>query len=461
MSLKNKLLYRSSLLFFFTMSFVIIGSYLLFQRSTENSYKNKLRTIAELSGHFYLEKDELNTVTHKRIEQEFQKISNESVRLYKANSKSIYVDDSLTFTFSDQIFARTKKDGSLHFKRGKREFLSLFYQDNEGDFIIIVSGEDLDGAKQLDLLKKMLLFFGIMGLILHYVLTKLLAKRTFLPFTNLVSQVNSIKGNDWNARLDYPSKKNDEIKSLVNEFNYLLERIESSIMIQRNFLKNASHEIKTPLAIIIGDIEVALNNPRSNEEYRDLLYSLKNEGLHLKSLIEGLIALSNVEITSNKLIQEIRIDEVIWNILDKKKIEYPMRKVIPDFKDSVNNREELLIVKGNKDLLFIAISNIVDNALKFSGESPVKISIDIKDNQLCISIYDRGCGIPENETETIFELFYRSASTESIPGHGIGLYLTKQILTLYHIGITVVSEPAAGTTFSLFFPGAGTTEDKD
>ena len=75
----------------------------------------------------------------------------------------------------------------------------------------------------------------------------------------------------------------DEIKEFVTTFNYLLERLESGIMIQNNFLKNASHELKTPLTIIIGDIDVSLQQPRTNEQYEEILKSLQKDTLHLKA----------------------------------------------------------------------------------------------------------------------------------------------------------------------------------
>lgn len=451
MSLRKKLTYRSTLLFFGTMAFIVLGTYLLFQYSTEQAYRTKLLGIANLAASFYLEKDEVNDVTHQKTERKFKRISNELIQIYHADTKAVYIDNSLQLENLDYILTQTIKNGIFAFKEENRQLLGLFYKDNEGDFVILVSGEDLQGRKQIILLIQMLVLFGLLGTIMHFFLTKILAQKTFKPFNDLIRQVNSIKGDDFDKRLEYPDE-DDEINQLINEFNYLLRRIESSFMIQKNFLRNASHEIKTPLAIIIGDIEVALSKDRSIEEYKNLLQALRMSSLHLKSILEGLITLSNLETTSNKLIQDVRIDEIIWSILDKKKIEYPDRKVIINFKTGIDTQEDLLEIKGNRDLLFVAINNIIDNALKFSADKPVELIIDTLSDNLKISIIDHGGGIEKEEIEKIFDLFYRSKKTSHIPGHGIGLYLTKQILNRHNIEIQISSTKPGGTTMHLIFP---------
>src|SRR5690606_7171064 len=177
-----------------------------------------------------------------------------------------------------------------------RQAASLFYKDNQGDFIIVASGVDQTGKQQLGALRWMLLAFCLLGLIFHYFLTSILANKTFRPFSKIIRKVNEIKPQDLSVRLEVPPGKPDEMKNLITTFNYFLERLEKSMMIQRDFLKNASHELKTPLAVLIGEIEVALHQPRTNEQYKEFLDSIKKDGLHLKSIIEGLLTLSSLEI---------------------------------------------------------------------------------------------------------------------------------------------------------------------
>jgi len=243
----------------------------------------------------------------------------------------------------------------------------------------------------------------------------------------------------------------DEIKELVTTFNYLLERLENGIMIQNNFLKNASHELKTPLTIIIGDLDVSLQQPRTNAQYEEILKSLRKDALHLKATLEGLLVLSGLELSEPQQMETIRIDEILWNMLEKKAIEYPESKVSFNL-NAIADQEDLLSVYANKHMLFIALYNIVDNAIKFSSPAPVAIFALSNENKLVIKITDQGPGISDTDKESIFDLFFRSDNTRHIQGQGLGLFITMQILKLHNINLIVDSELGKGTSFSLVFP---------
>nr|WP_233164733.1 HAMP domain-containing sensor histidine kinase [Pedobacter sp. ASV28] len=221
--------------------------------------------------------------------------------------------------------------------------------------------------------------------------------------------------------------------------------------IQQHFLKHVSHELKTPLTVLIGDIEIALHQDRSNLKYKEILASLKNEALHLKSILDSLLMLSSLEIPENQQMKQLRVDEVLWDILDKKKIEYPETMVSIVFK-SVEDLQQLLLVKGNRDLLFVAFSNLIDNAIKFSNSAPITVTAESVSQKLVISVIDKGIGMSPNEQVNIFKLFYRNSTHMNIGGHGIGLYLTKQILDMHHVDLHLDSVPGHGTTFKLSFP---------
>ncbi|MFD1630522.1 sensor histidine kinase [Pseudopedobacter beijingensis] len=451
MGIRQKLSLRSTFIFAITLSFVVFGTYLLFKYHTEQMYNRRLFERARIAAYFYLEKDEMNEGLYTNIEEQFRRISKESIRLYHASDKKIYVDDTLSFSVPDAILDKVASLGAYNTRIDGRQVVCLFYKDNQGDFIVVASGVDETAEQQLVALRWMLLIFCVLGLIIHYFLTSILANRTFKPFSKIITKVNAIKPEDLSVRLDVPEGNPDEIKNLITTFNYFLERLDRSMMIQRNFLKNASHELKTPLAVLIGEIEIALNQPRSNEEYRDFLLSMKRDGLHLKSIIEGLLTLSSLEMPTQHQMNKIMIDEILWEVLDKKQIEYKDLKVSVDLKD-VAESQELLVIHGNKDLLFVAINNIIDNAIKFSYPEPIKINAEVADGKLVLKIIDQGPGIEEKEQEKIFELFYRSKPNNHVKGYGIGLYLTKQILDLHHIDIAIESKRESGTEVSITFP---------
>lgn len=455
MNLKNKLAGNSTLLFAFIVGLLMAGSFLLFRSHMKDLYFDNLEDHAMTTALFYFEKDEikeLNNARYKQIELQYKRINNEAIRVYDAKIKKLFVKDNIDITLSDQYLDEITKNKILHFTIKNRQFVGLFYKDNQGDFIIVVSGIDHAGNRQLEILGFMFILFYLAGIPLNYLLGTFLARQTFRPFEEVIAKVNTITTENLHSRLEIPQTNGkDEIKELVTTFNYLLERLESGIMIQNNFLKNASHELKTPLTIIIGDIDVSLQQPRTNEQYEEILKSLRKDTLHLKATLDGLLVLSGLELSEPQQMETIRIDEILWNVLEKKAIEYPESKVSVNL-NAIADHEDLLSVYANKHMLFIALYNVLDNAIKFSSPAPVDVFALSNQGKLVIKIADQGPGISDEDKQSIFDLFFRSDNTRHIQGQGLGLYITMQILKLHNINLIVDSELEKGTSFSLVFP---------
>ncbi len=455
MNLKSKLARNSTLLFAFILGLVLIGSFLLFKSHRKDLYYEKLEDNALITAFFYFEKDEIrkiDSVSYKDIETQFNKIANQSIRIYNAKTKKLYLRDDVPVVLSDRELKAISRDQILHFTIDERQFSGLYYKDNQGDFIIVVSGIDDVGNRQLEMLAIVFFTFYLAGIALNYLLGRFLARQTFRPFADVISKVNTITTENLHSRLEMPTASGkDEIKELITTFNYLLERLENGVAIQRNFLKNASHELKTPLTFIIGDIDVSLQHPRTNEQYEEVLKSLRRDTFHLKSTLDGLLILSGLELSEPDQMDTVRIDEILWNILEKKNIEYPEVKVALNL-DAVANNEDLLSVNANRHMLFIALYNIIDNAIKFSFPLQVNVVAYEEQGKLLLKIIDQGSGIEEKDIESIFDLFFRSDRTRHIQGQGLGLFITMQILKRHNIGLTVDSELEKGTVFSLLFP---------
>lgn len=455
MNLKNKLAVNSTLLFAFIVGLLMAGSFLLFRSHMKDLYFDNLEDHAMTTALFYFEKDEIkeiNSERYRQIEIQYNRINNESIRVYDARTKKLYLNDNIDISLSNQYLNAITKNKIVPFTINDRQFVGLFYKDNQGDFIIVVSGIDRAGNRQLEILGFMFILFYLAGIPLNYLLGTFLAKQTFRPFEEVIAKVNTITTENLHSRLEVPqTKSKDEIKELVTTFNYLLERLESGIMIQNNFLKNASHELKTPLTIIIGDLDVSLQQPRTNEQYEEILKSLRKDALHLKATLEGLLVLSGLELSEPQQMENVRIDEILWNVLEKKAIEYPESKVAVNL-NAIADHEDLLSVYANKHMLFIALYNILDNAIKFSSPAQVVIFAFSNEYKLVIKITDQGPGISDSDKDSIFDLFFRSDTTRHIQGQGLGLFITMQILKLHHINLIVDSELGKGTSFSLVFP---------
>ncbi|MEH6305062.1 HAMP domain-containing sensor histidine kinase [Olivibacter sp. CPCC 100613] len=451
MTLRLKLAWNSTLIVTIILGITFTGTFLLFKQHVRHSFFQQLQSRAFTAAFFHLEKDELNAQKYELIEQRYREIHRESIRFFNKENRMVFEYDTLRYEVPSDVLDRIRRRNVLYFTDHERQFTGIFYRDNEGDYVVVASDIDTAGLAQLDKLKRYLLISLLLGVCLSFLLTQLLAKQTFRPFSQLIRDVNSISAKNLHARLAVTTKEKDELTALTEAFNLFLVRLEKGVDSQRNFLKHASHELKTPLAAIISNLEITLSRPRTEKEYQEQMHSLHIDALHIKSILEGLLTLSGLEASSNISFAPLRVDELLWDLLEKTSITNPQALIQIDLQQ-IEQKPHLLEAKGNRDLLMISLGNLIDNALKFSDNQPVSVLLTAHENRLRLIIKDKGTGIEPSELTQIFTLFYRSPKKQSIPGHGIGLHLSKQILDLHHIEISVRSVLGDYTEFTLLFP---------
>ena len=232
----------------------------------------------------------------------------------------------------------------------------------------------------------------------------------------------------------------------------MLERLESSFALQKDFIANASHELRTPLTSINGQLEVLMMKERSTAEYKSALNSVLED---IKSLIDLsnrllLIARTSAEnpVNFNK---KIRIDEIVWQVKDELKRYNKDCRIAISIDDSLTDSDHMLIT-GDEFLLKTAVSNIIDNACKYSSDHSVDIRLERFERGIRVLFRDRGIGIPDEDIKKIFEPFYRGSNSGAIHGSGIGLPLVSQIIKIHNGKINLKSKKGEGTTVSILFP---------
>lgn len=244
---------------------------------------------------------------------------------------------------------------------------------------------------------------------------------------------------------------NDEIGQLTSTFNKMLERLESSFNTQKRFVSNASHELRNPLTAINGQIDVALMKDREKDEYKKTLQLVSKDIKNLRTLTNNLLELANNDETFIQHFEEIRIDEILWNIRDEMVKQKPDIIILVNYEKPTDS-EKYLICKGDEKLLKTAFMNIIDNACKFSNDKSVEIKITPEKTNIILFFSDKGIGIPETYLKHVFEPFYRGSNTTGIPGNGIGLSLVQKIIKLHSGKIFIRSKLNEGTTVELVLP---------
>ncbi len=220
---------------------------------------------------------------------------------------------------------------------------------------------------------------------------------------------------------------------------------------QQTFVINASHELRTPITSIIGEIEISMHKQRSNSEYEQILQSVLHDAVRLKETVTSLLDLAHADMNyTHPEFKPVAIDELIWELSDywNHKIGKGLFVVnvlhLPDDHDN-------LLIAANKQLLTIAFNNIISNAFKFSANKRVDCNLYADDRSITITITDLGVGIPTDEIEKVFGSFYRATNINEFIVNGVGLYVTNKIITLFDGTIHISSVPGQGTAIVISF----------
>lgn len=272
--------------------------------------------------------------------------------------------------------------------------------------------------------------------------------KSFKPIQELLENLKKIQINSLSKRLERTNNK-DEIDLLNKEINNLLSRLEISFEKVSQFSSNASHELKTPLTIIRGEIELALRKDRTKVEYKETLENCQDEVLLIQQTVDHLLFLAKSKDYLETNIEELYLDELSLDCIKELRSYAKLKKVHLDTKI-----QEAISFEGNKELLKIAIKNIIKNAIAFSFENrTVKISNYSDKDFNIISVEDTGIGIKEEEQEKVFEEFYRTdkSRNKDSGGTGLGLAICKKILLMHNGEIELKSSENIGTTISLKF----------
>lgn len=295
----------------------------------------------------------------------------------------------------------------------------------------------------LSFIVPIILIFSIIG-------GNFLIYKSFAPIQKVLEELKDINASDLSRRLKR-SNNQDEINLLITEINNLLIRLESSFERISQFSADASHELKTPLTIIKGEIEIALRKDRSEDEYKQTLKTSLDEVIVIEQSINDLLFLAKNEkdLIKNNMEEILYFDEIIDESINEVKNFAKLHQIEIKF-ELIDTIE----FKGYSNLLKIAIKNILKNAIQFShANSIIVIKSYKKDEFFNISIQDFGIGIEENEQEKIFEKFYRTdkSRNKNSGGTGLGMSIVKKIIDIHKGLITISSKPDIGTLITISF----------
>jgi signal transduction histidine kinase len=349
------------------------------------------------------------------------------------------------------FFQKVFDERYAEFKRDEYYYTGLLYNDAKGDFIVLLSARDLYGLGKLKNLRNILIVTFFVSIVFISILGQYYAKQVLSPISRIIKKVNSIRVENLVLRLDGVDGK-DELAELSRTFNNMLDRLQISFDLQSNFINNASHELRNPLAAILGHTEITLNRNRTIEEYRSSLKNIELEASRLDTLVNGLLQLAKTDFdTKGLMIDVVRMDQIIIEIKENLDVAIPKNRIKIDF-DQLPEDEHALTLTGSETLIKVALGNILENACKFSDNKNVSLKLLTDSGHILLIITDEGVGIPPDELSNIFEPFYRGSNVRNLEGFGFGLPLAYRIIKLHSGDIRVTSQIDKGTIVKIKLP---------
>ena len=447
MKVQTRLSIYSSIVFGIIFAVISGLLYGVYYGSTKKALNNNLVKTSQIIALFYLEEDELNKEDFAKVRKQFDDlVSNTYYQVYNENDSVSY--GSNLVVIAPEMLNKIRKEESLSFSSDNFFCHGIYYEDNQGNFVVVAREKKDEIGNQLSSLLWILIAGFVVGMLAIIFLSKWIANIAYRPFRLVIKQVKNISTNNLNVHIKLPNTK-DELQDLITTFNELLEKIADTFVIQKNFVKYVSHEFKTPLAAIQGNLEVFSIKDRKPEEYRQLSQKLIREINQLEDILNTLTIISDLR-NSSDITTQVRIDELIWEIVPRVTGNYSNSKINVTL-EITPEEEHLLFVTKDRTQLLMALFNIIENAVKYSVDKTVNINIYKKSDRLHVSIIDKGIGIPSDQLENISKPFFRADNTNQIQGSGIGLSIALRILEKNNIEYKIKSEINIGTEIILSF----------
>jgi heavy metal sensor kinase len=277
----------------------------------------------------------------------------------------------------------------------------------------------------------------------------ILARRSLSPIGYIASKAQSITSQNLSERLTQRGT-GDEMDDLIKTINGMIARLESSFKRMAEFTADASHELKTPVCAMRGEAEVLLSKGRPAEEYQEGLIHFIEQFEHLNRLINDLILLSKLDSSQMELkMAPLRLDLLLEDLCH-------LFQVLAEQKNVafvIGSLHEAVVI-GDKMRLQQLFTNLIDNAIKYTSEGSIRVTLEKNQEVALVKIKDTGIGIPKEEQKNIFKRFYRVDKSRSreTGGVGLGLSIAEWIANIHRGRIEVDSELDKGSTFTVYLP---------
>lgn len=293
------------------------------------------------------------------------------------------------------------------------------------------------------------------ALLLAGVASWFIARRSLAPIRKIARQAQELTAEQLDRRMPPPATM-DEVGEMVTMVNQMLDRLEDAFRAQERFIADAAHELKTPIAVVTGGVEVLAQKPRGPAEYEQFLAGAVDEMRRLGQLVDSLLTLARADAGMPlQGVQPVSINEVVTDVVQRWQPLAARRKVrlVCSLAMPQGDEPEPLVV-GDAELLDAMAGNLVQNCVRYSPRNGVvEVEVRIDRSVVRLTVRDRGPGIPEKDLVRVFDRFYRVHRVEKVTaGTGLGLAIARGVAKLHQGSTSAANRPGGGCEFIVELP---------
>lgn len=450
MKIRNKILiyFSSTVIILSGISLVIV--FILFSAHREEEFQqlqfSKIKHTIGLIEEFGKISEEVSSLLDK---QDINDFYDEKMLIYDNNKKLIFSSiDSLEIEKSKSILNRLSVSNTwIETKEDGYDLIGVYIEHNAKGYYGISKAYDFYGFSKKDFLQKVLIsiFVAIVLIVLliSFYLSNMIAK----PISELTKKIADYDLSNEENQLLKLKTTTTELNNLSEKFNELLKRTNEAFKFQKYSIQHISHELKTPIAVLVSELE-KIEQQDDIEQIKTELHGQTQRAKSLGNIINVLLQISKIDAGQKITKTTIRIDDIIFNCIAE------INTLYPDFNFEVyftpdNFNEHILNVKANEPLIKQGFMNLLMNAVHYSDNQKAKVTFDGSSDTLTVIISNSGKTLAEEEQKFIFTHFFRGNNSQYQQGFGLGLVLAQRIFAIHNTIIKYDPKGKSDNAFSV------------
>lgn len=397
-----------------------------------DEFEIRLKQRAESVYKLLFDDNQIDTALLQLIDRNTLNSYNEKILIFNRQNQVIYSSSGeKTVTLSEALFKKIRQRQYVFHTEKKIEAVGIFMNNYGESGIVIASGFDKYGRRKLNNLFSILGICWLGSIFLTGLLSYIYVKGIFKPLDVLNTNIRKVAEGNLTQRIEV-DPANDELTIMAQNFNKMLDRLQQSFEIQKNFLQHASHELRTPLSNLLLQTEAALDKQMENNDYREVLLSMYDDQKFLIDMVNGILSLSKYQqLELAGKLESFRADELLFEVAEEIKTYHPEFNIQIDFLN-IPSLERDIMISGVSSMIKIAFTNLIRNGCTYSTNKSVSITISTLNSQVLINFFNDGPIILPEERNKLFMPFFRGSNVSQKRGHGLGLSISKRIIDVHN-----------------------------